>query len=699
MRRTRALAAVCIALAVAAAPLAAAADGASSGIVLARKKTNRTGEQAARGGVLRKRSAGPPAPPPPPLLALSRALSTPATTLQRNTTATVAPAAPKATAAAVALNAGSAAAANNKKAAAVPAAVPAANKPAPATAKTTPTLFAAISAHPDLSSFAEALRLIGVDDELSQPDARTTVFAPTNAALDAFAREAAGAAGSSGGEAPTAALLSERYATLLRRVVANGAGVDLRGDGVHTTYGGQEVRVAKNGDGALVATALPASRGVEARVLGAAEGAIDLGANGRVYLVDRVLHPEDVILARVEAPWKPNTRSGSNKAAPGPSNTTTTTATTAATTANNPDTLRAMLAADADLSSFSRLLQLLAPELLAAAATAAPVTVFAPSNAAVDAYLGGAHAGAGLASVDDVERAVTVARPAAAKRVEAAAAAATAAAAAGARSTRPSEAAAASAAAAAEAQKELQRLLRLRADLTAAVAYHVSPGLAVDGATLLEGGRLLPTLLAAAAAPAEGQPVRPASDTRAAAVVGERAGDGHPAAAPVLASTAPLATKMIGARAGGDGKGAAVMLGDLGSSAAVLSSALAGDDGLHKLDALLAFAADPAAEGPSPGVAVAGGGGDVAVPSADGLTSDAVAGGARGGLDVGVRNSIIQNAMQANIHRALAGGMSVHQAAVINGQIASLAPFATPYFYLLQRAPYASGYNGGYWMG
>lgn len=56
--------------------------------------------------------------------------------------------------------------------------------------------------------------------------------------------------------------------------------------------------------------------------------------------------------------------------------------------------------------------------------------------------------------------------------------------------------------------------------------------------------------------------------------------------------------------------------------------------------------------------------------------------------------------MQANIHRALAGGMSVHQAAVYNGALANLAPYSTPYYFLMPTPAAYSGYGyGGYWMG
>jgi hypothetical protein len=505
--------------------------------------------------------------------------------------------------------------------------------------------------------------------------------------------------------------------TLLRRVAASAAGVDALGNGVYSTYGGQDVRLKKDGT-VLVATALPAARGVEARVVAAsgdAEGTIDLGNNGRVYVVDRVLRPADVVVAADEALMKTaGGREPSNKK----------NAAAAPTTAPNPDTLRLLLAADADVSHFARLLQLLAPELVASAASA-PMTVFAPSNAALDAYLERAH---GLKSLHELDKAVTVALPAAAKLVESTAATATAAAASGAKSTKPSDTAAAAAVAAADAQKELQRLLALRANLTAAVAYHVSPGLAVDGATLLEGGRLLPTLLTARGAGAGDSAAVPVVAAANGVVGGEE--QAHNKAAAVAATTAttaataaatPPATKMIGARAGGNGQGAALMLGDLGSSAVVLRSALAGDDALHVLDAVLLGSADPSAAGPSPGVAVVGGDGDVAVASVDGMTTVAVEpaapaaassgddAGARGGYDLAIRNQIIQNSIQANIVRALSGGMSVHQAAVYNSALANLAPYNTPYFYLMQPYNGTPGYGGygygttnaysGYWMG
>lgn len=665
-----------------------------------------------------------------------------------------------------AVNKAAAGAANNNKSAA--------NKSAPAAM----TLLEAISTRSDLTTFTAVLGLVGVDDELDQPLAATTVFAPTNAAMDAFARGALGEPSANGTD-----LLRDRYFTLLRRVVAAAAGVGTNVTGTYSMFGGQYVRLApgreagamnKAGEvggeeplpaAALVASVVMPGGAVETASVVPGGGAIDLGPNGAVYVVDRVLRPADVILVTpraagvsvagvkttttttgeqaAAASGARATNAPASNATPAGSSRNATSATAAAAITRAPTAgAAALLAADPGLSSFSRLAALLAPELLASSA-AAPLTLFAPSNAALDAYLSRAH---GLATAEAAAKAIE-SLPDAAAAVEAAAGAAQAAlaamaaekeqaAAAGALAG-PAVAAAAArnAAAAADAdaaQRRLQGLLVLRANLTAAVAYHASPGLALDGATLLEGGRLLPTLLAEGPAPpAAALAAAAAAAAEVAAVAVPAAGADAtltPAAAPaaVVVRSGDVPTKMLAAKAGGNGLGAPLLLGDLGSSAAIVGSAYSGDDALHTIDAVLQPSPVAGAPAPEPGTVVEGGAGDVAVPSADGWTTIAMppalaaaaggginataagggangtsadaAAGARGGFDISTRNNYIQNAMQANIVRAIRGGISVQQAAIRNNYIANLAPYNTPLYYLSPGGGYG-GYGGGYWMG
>lgn len=561
---------------------------------------------------------------------------------------------------------------------AVAAAAPAKNAaaPVPAAKPQQPTLFASIAARPELSSFAAALRLIGAADELDQPNARTAVFAPSNAAMDAFARELLGDAKATAAESLLSPAAGPRYAPLLRRLAAASAGVAAPGAGapvVFLTYGGQQLKVSKVANNKNAASARPMVVAMSEATPAAPTTptlttttllAADLGDNGAIYVVDRVLKPADVLVAATPS----NTKAPAEAKQP-----------------QQPQQSQklALLAADADVSSFARLAELLlSPEALSASSP--PLNVFAPRNAAINAYLDRAH---GFKSVEEAEGALS-SLPVAASMVE-------------------KMAATGDKTASEGAQKQLQRLLALRSDLTAVVAYHVSPSLALDAATLSEGGRTLPTLLAVGAGgdKAAGAAIPPATSPNAAAPV-----------------------RMLGVKAGAGG----VMLSDAESapaagaqaSAKILGTWMAGDDALHKLDAVLAVAPQPLDEAAMlamVGKLVEGGDGDVAVVAADGLMTEGVKGvdgsasatttpsGARG-WDITIRNQIIQNSIQSNIHRALTGGMTVQQAALYNSALANLAPYGqVPLYYLMPprgggsysySGSYGgSGYGGGYWLG
>jgi hypothetical protein len=549
--------------------------------------------------------------------------------------------------------------------------------PVPAAKPQQPTLFASIAARPELSSFAAALRLIGAADELDQPNARTAVFAPSNAAMDAFARELLGDAKATAAEWLLSPAAGPRYAPLLRRLAAASAGVAAPGAGAPVdflTYGGQQLKVSKLANNKNAASARPMVVAMSEATPAAPTTptlttttllAADLGDNGVIYVVDRVLKPADVLVAATPS----NTKAPAEAKQP---------------QQHQQSQKLALLAADADVSSFARLAELLlSPEALSASSP--PLNVFAPRNAAINAYLDRAH---GFKSVEEAEGALS-SLPVAASMVEKMAATG---------DKTASEA----------AQKQLQRLLALRSDLTAVVAYHVSPSLALDAATLSEGGRTLPTLLAVGAG-----------------------GDKAAGAASVPPATSPNAAapvRMLGVKAGAGG----VMLSDAGSapaagaqaSAKILGTWMAGDDALHKLDAVLAVAPQPLDEAAMlamVGKLVEGGDGDVAVVAADGLMTEGVKGvdgsasatttpsGARG-WDITIRNQIIQNSIQSNIHRALTGGMTVQQAALYNSALANLAPYGqVPLYYLMPprgggsysySGSYGgSGYGGGYWLG
>jgi uncharacterized surface protein with fasciclin (FAS1) repeats len=211
---------------------------------------------------------------------------------------------------------------------------------------------AAVAAQADLSSFAAVLKFVGADDELATAtDADLIVYAPTNAALDAFAKEMTGNA-----KATAKDLLQPQYMPLLTHVVASHVTEDDDDDGVYVSFGGQKLLAVEADDdddskkaGAAkyegTVTVLP-SKKVSANILREE----DLGGAGDLYVVDRVLKPDDVFATPTEA-----------------------------------------FKADPELATFGRLVKALAPELVQRADAGAPGTAFIPTPAAFAKFLAAAN--------------------------------------------------------------------------------------------------------------------------------------------------------------------------------------------------------------------------------------------------------------------------------------------------------------------
>jgi uncharacterized surface protein with fasciclin (FAS1) repeats len=208
---------------------------------------------------------------------------------------------------------------------------------------------AAVAAQADLSSFAAVLKFVGADDELAAAtDADIIVYAPTNAALDAFAKEMTGNANATAKD-----LLQPQYMPLLTHVVASHVTEDDDDDGVYKSFGGQALLAAdaeddddKKGpkyEGTV--TTLP-SKKVTANILREE----DLGEAGDLYVIDRVLKPDDVFATPTEA-----------------------------------------FKADPELATFGRLAKALAPELVQRADAGAPGTAFIPTTAAFNKFLAAAN--------------------------------------------------------------------------------------------------------------------------------------------------------------------------------------------------------------------------------------------------------------------------------------------------------------------
>lgn len=209
-------------------------------------------------------------------------------------------------------------------------------KPANPAAKTE-SFTAALSDQPDLSSFRALLKFIGADDELTAAtDADIIVFAPTNAALDAFAKEMTGDA-----KATAKDLLQEKYVPLLAHVASAHVTEDDDDNGIYNALGGQTLLVSGSGDDAERVAMLPSNKST-ANILREE----DLGEAGDLYVIDRVLKPDDVYASPADA-----------------------------------------FKADPELATYGRLVTALAPELVSSVNAGAPSTVFVPTSAALNKYL------------------------------------------------------------------------------------------------------------------------------------------------------------------------------------------------------------------------------------------------------------------------------------------------------------------------
>jgi uncharacterized surface protein with fasciclin (FAS1) repeats len=204
----------------------------------------------------------------------------------------------------------------------------------------------AVAAHPDLSTFAAVLEFVGAEQTLAAAtDADLIVYAPTNQAFDAFAKEMTGRANATGKD-----LLQPQYLPLLAHVASSHVTDDDDDDGVYKSIGGQALLLVdgddqdhKNATAAAVEV-LP-SKKVRARLLREE----DLGSAGDLYVVDRVLRPDDVYA-----------------------------------------TPSAALKADPELAAFGRLLEALAPKIVQSGDKGAPATVFVPTKAALGKFLASA---------------------------------------------------------------------------------------------------------------------------------------------------------------------------------------------------------------------------------------------------------------------------------------------------------------------
>jgi hypothetical protein len=200
------------------------------------------------------------------------------------------------------------------------------------------------------------LNFVGVADELTvATDADVVVYAPTNAAMDAFAKELTG-----NPKATAKDLLQPQYFPVLAHVVASHITDDDDDDGVYKSFGGQSLLAveADDGDADDDSTKKAGSAAAAAKY----EGTVavlpskkitanilreeDLGDSGDLYVIDRVLKPDDVFLTPAQA-----------------------------------------FKADPELSTYYRLITTLAPEFAKAVNDANAGTTFAPTNAAIDKYL------------------------------------------------------------------------------------------------------------------------------------------------------------------------------------------------------------------------------------------------------------------------------------------------------------------------
>jgi uncharacterized surface protein with fasciclin (FAS1) repeats len=402
----------------------------------------------------------------------------------------------------------------------------------------------ALANQPNLSSFAAVLKFIGADDELTAAtDADIIAFAPTNAALDAFAKQMI----PSNPKATAKDLLNDKYYALLAHVAASHVAEDDDDDGVYNSFGGQKLLVSGDDDDDDNDKAAPPT----VSVVGAPKNAAkilreeDLGSAGDIYVVDRVLTPSNVF-----------------------------------------PTMSAAVKADPELATFGRLVGALAPEIAKSADAGAPATVFAPSNGAFAKFL------------------------ASAKLTEA----------------------------------QVLADAALKARVAATLAYHVSPGVGLDGASLAETQWTLPTALVVAP-------------------------DG------ANAKAAPAKTLKVGPGKGGD----VAVQADLSKATVVGGDIFAGADVVHKVDAVLV-----------PEVKAAAAPTTKAAPVAAAVANRASSG--RKLLRTAARNNIAANTQRANIRRAMNGSMSVSQATRANNVVGQLATMnRVPNYFLTQ-----SGARGGF---
>lgn len=243
----------------------------------------------------------------------------------------------------------------------------------------TESITKALSGQPDLSTFAAALKFVGADDEFAAAtNADVIVYAPTNAAFDAFAKEMMPGNSKATGKD----LLQPQYLPLLTHVLASHVTEDDDNDGVYRSFAnGQALLLEADDAGAgegdddgygdddgpseannnSTAAPEPSSPEQSPEYLGTVQvlpskkvsanlvRELDLGDAGDIYVVDRVLTPDNVYA-----------------------------------------TPTAAFRADPELATYGRLIKALAPEVVRRADGGAPATAFVPTSNAMAKYLSSA---------------------------------------------------------------------------------------------------------------------------------------------------------------------------------------------------------------------------------------------------------------------------------------------------------------------